>query len=165
MTAGKSDLFLAGTRSRESVEALPLKRMTLVATVCLCLVLALPSVACAALPRVGGYLTISPTRPVASTTFSTLYVTAEGRVTGAGTPSSSGGGLYKYRFKCRETSTKFYVKRYGSNRYERVSRNVFSRVISKPVELDAVGDVRTWVWIGSGSSRYRLARVIYADMN
>lgn len=129
--------------------------------------LALPSTSLATTPKVGGNIQeFSPSGKTTSTRYTKFSIVAERKYKGAGSPNSSGGGLYAYRFRCRQKGTSFYLVKVGSSTRLKVSRNTFVHyVLHHRGDLDPIATVSRWHWNGTGSGKYRHATVISCNLN
>ena len=129
--------------------------------------LIVPSTALAATPKVGGYIQdFSPSGKTTRTKYTKLSIVSELRYKGAGAPNGSGGDLYNYRFRCRDTGTTFYLVKVGASKRAKVGRNTFVHyVLHHQGELDPVATVSKWHWNGSGKTKYRHATVITCNLN
>lgn len=75
-------------------------------------------------------------------------------------------GGTNYAFRTSNSNTVYYLRRLNSSHFVKVSRNSWVRAMQHgDVNPEPGGRVTSWSWRGSGSARYRYARVIYGDQN
>ena len=129
--------------------------------------LVVPTTILAAPPKVGGYIQdFSPSGRTARTKYTKFSIVSEVKYRGAGAPNRSGGGLYTYRFRCRDKGTTFYLVKVGQSTRSKVSRNTFvEQVLYHRGDLDPVATVAKWHWDGSGKTKSRHATVITCNLN